>query len=164
MTRVERVGVIIVALVLIVGAGISIWSQVRRRLGTGMKPTDTGCLSNFKQLAIGITLYREENNDILPPAKWTTAIMPLIQNHDMLDCPLYSLHRGGAYAMNAALVGKPGWSVADESKVVLLLEFDGPGPNTNANVADRAKNRHDGSSTIAYANARVKFLKADVEP
>lgn len=164
MTQTERVGVILIALVLIVGAAISIGSQVRRRAGPNMTVYDSGCLANVKQLAVAIAIYRKENNDVLPPVKWTTAIMPLIQNHDMLDCPLYRQHRGGAYAMNAALVGKPGWSVADESKVTLLFEFDGLGPNTIANVADRAKSRHDGSSSIAYASAHVKFLKADVEP
>ena len=164
MTQTERVGVILIALVLIVGAAISIGSQVRRRAGPNMTVYDSGCLANVKQLAVAIAIYREENNDVLPPAKWMTAIMPVIRSRDMLECPLYRRHRGGAYAMNAALVGKPGWSFPDESKVTLLFEFDGPGPNTVARVEERAKRRHQGSSPIARLDAHVKFLKADVEP
>lgn len=161
MTRAERLAIAFIAVALIVGASISLWPMFVRP-HPHLREFDSACLSNLKQLSIGLGIYQEDNGGMLPPKKWMTALLPVVKTRDMMECPYYRQVRGGGYALNSDLVGKSGWGVEEPSRTNLLFEFDGTGPNSVADFSKRAENRHNGYSAIAYLDTHVKILKGDL--
>src|ERR1044071_10139245 len=48
----------------------------------------TTCLSNVKQIALGLSMYSDEYDDYLPPAAvWANACLPELKNVDVMRCP-----------------------------------------------------------------------------
>jgi len=64
------------------------------------KARQTACLSNLKQIGIGIMQYTQDNDGVIPPsqvsynppantslASWPTLIFPYVKNEDVFVCP-----------------------------------------------------------------------------
>jgi prepilin-type processing-associated H-X9-DG protein len=124
----------------------------------------TQCLSNVKQLAVGLQIYLTDSDDRLPARGWLPEMEPYLKNDDMLTCPLVPHGRYG-YAMNAALMGIDANTVKAPAKTPLFFETDALGRGVVANLAARNRDRHDGKgSNISYLDSHAKFILKDDEP
>lgn len=89
----------------------------------------TSCLSNTKQIMLGMLMYAQDNDCHLPAcAAWETDIHPLIRNKQVFECPVAPRGSGPDYAMVSR------WSSADLQHIessfqaVVLYEVAGGQP------------------------------------
>ena len=68
------------------------------------------CLSNAKQLGLGLMMYAQDYDEHLPPAeKWMTVTQPYIKNKTIYVCPVVkkeSPKTAASYAMDSRLSGR----------------------------------------------------------
>jgi prepilin-type processing-associated H-X9-DG protein len=104
----------------------------------------TSCVSNCKQLAMGMLMYAQDYDEKLPPmktsAKFQKAVMPYIKNAKIFLCPATQK----PYALNATLNHK------SMAKIKTLA--------TTAAIFD-AKPHADGMYSVAYVDGHVKREK-----
>ena len=64
------------------------------------------CASNEKQLALGVTIYTQDYDELLPPAAaadgtlWPVMINPFIKNDQIRLCPSDSVDKRNSYGVN----------------------------------------------------------------
>lgn len=109
------------------------------------------CLSNAKQLALGVLMYTNDNDDKFPKvaAKVHDAIFPYTKNRKLWFCPEHP--DMVAFTFNSSLLGKTSTSVAEPANTVMIyqghdgkLDFDA-----------------EGKAVIAFADGHVKRLTKD---
>lgn len=77
----------------------------------------TSCLSNEKQIMLGMLMYAQDNDSHLPGSgAWHDAIYPYIRNKQIFDCPAAALNAGPDYAMASR------WSGADPKGIPLSYQ------------------------------------------
>ena len=105
------------------------------------QPQDKACLSNLKQINLGLLMYVQDYDEVLPPtksmAKMQTLLNPYIKNNSIFACPA----TGTAYKVNPALSGK---------KMVTIKA-----PATTVTFYD-AKPHADGRYRVGYLDGHVK--------
>jgi prepilin-type processing-associated H-X9-DG protein len=110
----------------------------------GQAPGDTQCLSNTKQIAIGLLMYIQDYDDTLPPMKSTasvqTAIFPYIKNKAVFTCPVTKK----GYVYSAALGKKKMAQIKAPASTVMLKD---------------AVPHPDGMTTVAYLDGHCKRIK-----
>jgi prepilin-type processing-associated H-X9-DG protein len=150
----------------------------------------TACMSNLKQIALGIQQYAQDNNRRYPlPGGdvanglenwlWSAAIISTIKNPDVFQCPSeLSANSGTDYWINGNLLGKSDARVRVPASVILNADGDAhpadyalaeanPSPPTDPGAwekwsatADYAT-RHLGGANYSFVDGHVKFLKPD---
>lgn len=131
----------------------------------GMKRVS--CLSNTKQLALGMLLYAEGNDQRLPPADgWNTATRSPIQSE--LHCPAAT--SPWSYAMNSEASGlnvetdqPDGPDLRGPSDLVLVFEADARLPNASGGP-EWLVFRHDGRTNLCFADGHARSLKKEEVP
>lgn len=64
------------------------------------------CINNMKHLALGLIMYSNDWDEMLPPAdRWSEAISPYIKSTSLYVCPQAPQLRCG-YALNRVIAGK----------------------------------------------------------
>ena len=109
----------------------------------------TSCLSNTKQIALGITMYVQDYDERMPrsAAGYQSMIMPYIKSDEVFRCALDA--KGTiSYSMNVSLQNRSLAEVANPVHTVLLYE----GHN---GVVDY---RHDGRAAIAFVDGHAKLM------
>ena len=153
-----RVGcfvVLLVGMILSVGVLFPIFARATA------KASSNPCLSNVKQIMLGMIMYASENGDRLPYAtNWPAALYPYIKNEQIYICPSdgrRDLQSSGrfktSYTMssysNALVTG----SVPRAAELVVLFEgltlFGGP---------EAVDNRHNDGANCAYVDGHCKWL------
>ena len=106
MKRGERSGftlielLVVIAIIAILAAILfPVFAQARE------KARQSGCLSNSKQIALGVLMYVQDYDEVVPLvydlntlSSWTDRIQPYIKNWDLMFCP-----SGGGKRLPAAL-------------------------------------------------------------
>lgn len=118
------------------------------------------CMSQVKQLALGVVLYAQDHDDRFPLRDaWMEANHRYLKDDAILVCPEA---RQGAYgyAFNATLSSA---KTPDAPPQVILL-YDSINPIRNA--SDRVQSlpspgRHKGRNTIAYADGHAKNVSRE---
>jgi len=65
---------------------------------------DAACLSNLKQLGLGLTMYAGDNDEKMPPRDaWMDAIGPYTKNPQIFHCILVKAPGLYGYALNAGV-------------------------------------------------------------
>jgi len=155
------------------------------------KARQTNCLSNIKQLDMGIQMYTQDYDEMMPFANygtytWRSAILPYVKNAQIFQCPskkmatpLFSAtaEGNGGYAMNIAHdavgsptppYGQPLGAVEDSASCILVLESDG---GEAVGVVDNARGwvpteawatRHNGGANYGFVDGHAKFQRPDV--
>jgi prepilin-type processing-associated H-X9-DG protein len=109
----------------------------------------TSCISNEKQIAVGILMYVQDYDEIFPrkKASYVDLVMPYIKNRQVFTCPLDA--RGTiSYTFNANIQGVSDASIAAPAMTVLLYE----GKNMQLDY------RHDGRAAVAFVDGHVKMI------
>lgn len=122
------------------------------------KAREASCLSNIKQLDLGILMYAADHNNRLPnAATWTQDIQPYVKNPALLHCADDTSGARSSYAMNAVLSGADSNKLMDSaSEVVLLYETNQPGDSPSGDASTVAP-RHNGGSNYGFLDGHVKW-------
>jgi len=82
------------------------------------------CLSNVKNLALGVQMYLADNNEAFPPSRdWCDRLQEYTKNDTVFQCPRADNLRC-AFAYNAALDGASFASLDTPTKTVVIFESD----------------------------------------
>jgi prepilin-type processing-associated H-X9-DG protein len=119
------------------------------------------CLSNLKQLLLGILMYAQDYNQVLPPAEtWGDAILPYVKNKEIFLCPSAPDLPCG-YAYHDAYSKKKLAEVSRPAEAILL--YDSTRGDWNAHDAGTSlpkEGRHLGQVNVGYVDGHVKALEA----
>jgi prepilin-type processing-associated H-X9-DG protein len=123
---------------------------------SGPSGPTTQCLSNGKQLGLGMLLYASDFDERLPHSDhWLSDLDPYVKNPD-LACPATPTKRYG-YAMHLSLSGAELKSVEKPEERIMLFESIAVIPNAAGDEGLLPNpGRHKGRNTIAYADGHVK--------
>ena len=144
----------------------------------------TVCLSNLRQIALGMQQYTQDNNRRFPPVPdfskinegWLSSLSATLTSTAVLQCSSESKKIEPSithYWLNANLLGKSDVRLRTPVSVVTLgdgeqsgISYVFPKDNTDVNP-NRWKPdgayaiRHFGDSNFAFADRHVKWLKSD---
>ena len=131
----------------------------------GGKASQAACMSNLKQLALGMMMYCQDYDEQMPPAdKWCDVLMPYVKNEAIFKCPADD--GPFSYAMNYKLSKQNLSQVMSPAETIILFETepsrknafdDQTGAMPGASLA--TPGRHDGGNNFAYADGHVRWLK-----
>lgn len=155
------------------------------------KARQSSCLSNEKQIALGIMQYCQDYDERFPmyadaaySYNWDTAIAPYLKNTQVLQCPSFSGAAGTRYGVNyphvcwtsgAAALG----TITRPASIAMLFEtqYDNGGvlklaycrscwptsPNAGAALSGfPSVPRHNEGLNIAYCDGHCKWLKQNL--
>jgi len=125
------------------------------------KARAVACLSNVKQLNLGLMMYADDWDGYLPPAQtWADGILPYLrpgtspEEEALFDCPA----SGAYYALNEALAGQSLDALPDNAgEVVLVFDSDIETWNAHGTMdALPATPPHGQLYTIGFADGHVE--------
>ena len=120
------------------------------------KARATSCLSNVKQLQLGMLMYAQDYNEVFPPAgKWCDVTMPYTKNTQIYVCPQAS-GGVGSYAMNDGLSGRELSAIVSPAQTVSLFDST-PGWNVYGG-SSLIVNRHNGGANFGFADGHAKWM------
>jgi prepilin-type processing-associated H-X9-DG protein len=120
------------------------------------------CLSNIKQLDLGMLMYAQDYDDHFPlPKSWNDGLMPYVKNEEVFRCPSESNRTLPSYGMNWRLGKVKSSTLALPGRTVLL--FDAlPGKNQAGGqglLPDPP--RHPNAQNIGFADGHAKSVAED---
>ncbi len=147
------------------------------------KARQTSCLSNVKQLGLGILMYIQDYDECFPGRyvgltypdsiyqPWYNVIGPYIKNLQLLTCPSYKTQAVG-YGYNSAVVasptvlgpGAPLSAIQDTSRVMMLADSTyaptayAPSGYTYAAYVPLYANLHNGGVNVAFVDGHGKWM------
>ena len=97
------------------------------------KDRQTSCLSNVKQVALGVMMYMQDYDDAMlhyryffpNETSWYTVVQPYIQNTQILSCPSQGSTRA-TYGWNYRYLGFPGKDGTQTTAAKVLAEVSQP--------------------------------------
>jgi prepilin-type processing-associated H-X9-DG protein len=126
------------------------------------KGWDVQCLSNMKQIGVGLLLYEEDWDERMPPsANWYDGSrryisMSKTDKSDVFQCP--AAQSRASYGFNAALGGAREDQIEAPVKTVILFEADAPSRSFSGGLRDVAARRHGGvASNVVFADGHQKY-------
>ncbi len=120
------------------------------------KARQTSCLSNLKQLALGMQMFAQEHNNRLPSAlTWKREITPYVKNEQLFRCPTDESDQACSYAMNYELSEADLNTLASPEEQILLYEADESGAPAR---------RHNEGLNIAFADGHAKWYRDPPRP
>ena len=109
----------------------------------------TACVSNLKQVGIGMIMYAQDYHDsfALKAATYKSQIMPYVKNELVFHCP--SDKSGGvSYSFNTNLQGVSQSNIKNPSQTVLVYE----GKNGQLDY------HHEGMAAVGFADGHVALI------
>ncbi len=162
------VAIVVVGLIVVFGGVIA--AIVFPAFGKAQeKARQTTCLSNVKQLNLGMLMYAQDHAvreqmqlaaGVFPPSgAWADGIEPYVRNPALLQCPgAPELEYG--YAMNSAVGGAGIMSLGNPATTELLYDSTANSKNANdALTSLPSPGRHYGFNNIGYVDGHAKSVK-----
>jgi beta-lactamase regulating signal transducer with metallopeptidase domain len=116
------------------------------------KAVTTVCLSNLKQVALGLIMFAQDHNEsfALRAATYKAQAMPYIKSEMVFHCPS---DKPGAvsYSFNANLQGVPLSNISNISETVLVYE----GKNGQLDF------HHDGMAVVGFGDGHVQLVSPE---
>ncbi|MEN6304084.1 MAG: hypothetical protein ABFD96_15240 [Armatimonadia bacterium] len=130
-------------------------------LRLGDEAQGSTCLSNLKQICLGILMYAQDHDEVLPPAdKWVDEIMPYLKNELVFKCPA-APDLQCAYAFNAALSKMPLGRINNPAETIVVFESNLGTRNAHGNPTDLPNPaRHNDGNNFGYVDGNCKWLQA----
>ena len=114
------------------------------------KARQTACLSNQRQLAMGIIMYAGDNNETFPPNEGVYTSLAGTK----LVCQDRPIKTNTGYAMEVTAYGQLLSAVPDPTVQALVFDSDNDYADWQASVA-----RHDGGYIAAYVDGHAAYTK-----
>lgn len=128
--------------------------------GQHLDKSETSCLSNVKQLGLGMQMYAQDYDENLPIRRnWNDAVYPYIKNWSAYQCPYAEDQNQPTYAMNQFVSGVKPKDMGNSEQTVLLFDSV-PGKNLAGSAGlFPDPPRHYDSQTIGFCDGHVKLIK-----
>jgi prepilin-type processing-associated H-X9-DG protein len=124
------------------------------------KAAGVQCMSNVKQLNLGVMMYSSDNNDHFPSGTiWCDALRAYVTNEKAYICSQGKPGQRCHYALNAQLVGRELKDVQAPAETVLIFETDGGWNVSGGRELLPAKPRHSGAYTVGFADGHVEMVR-----
>ena len=115
------------------------------------KAQQTSCLSNIKQISLGLLMYSSDYNEILPPADdWQAKIYPYIKNERIFTCPASGLG-DQSYEYNPVLDGRNMWETIPRPAESAML-WDSGFPNGTG--------PHNEGWNLGFCDGHAKWMRS----
>ena len=125
------------------------------------KAAQVHCMSNVRQLNLGLMMYVSDNNDLFPSGtNWCDVLMPYIKNEKTYLCSLGKPGQRCHYAFNAKLAGREMKDIQTPAETVLIFEADGDWNAAGGSELFPAKTRHSGTYAIGFADGHAEMVQA----
>ena len=120
------------------------------------------CLSNIKQLNLGMLMYAQDFDDRFPPpGSWKEAEYPYLKNESIFHCPEADEdEKRATYAMNRQLNDKTASSILQPAEAVMVFDSV-PGNNLNGGpwlLPDPP--RHKRGDYFGFVDGHAKWFSA----
>lgn len=129
-------------------------------LRLGAEAQGSTCLSNLKQICLGILQYAQDHDEILPPAdKWIDEIMPYLHNEEVFKCP-GTPDRAYGYAFNTAFSKMPLARIDNPTEAIVVFESNLGIRNAHGKPTEVPRpGRHNDGNNFGYVDGHCKWLR-----
>lgn len=119
------------------------------------------CLSNMRQLMLGLLMYTQDFDETLPGATWARDLLPYIgDNEPLLRCPERPDVPVG-YALNEKLIGASLKDIKRPWEIVALFEVSGGGESQVGNAADVPDpGFHNGMLAVGFVDGHAEMMSS----
>ena len=119
------------------------------------------CMSNVKQLNLGVMMYASDNNGQFPSGTtWCDALRAYATNDKVYLCTQGKPGQRCHYALNAQLVGRELKDVQTPAETVLIFETDGGWNLSGGRELLPAKPRHSNGYVVGFADGHAELVQA----
>lgn len=117
------------------------------------KAQQVSCMSNLKQIGLGLHMYAADYDGYLPPAdSWPSVLKPYLEAEEVYTCP----STGEQYVFNEALAGHNIEEVSNPMEVPMAWDAPGPG--------DLTTGPHAGEFNVLYVDGHVTTVEELPQP
>lgn len=160
--KVAVAGVVVSSIALIIGPMLAILGAVMfpAFMKARLAAQATTCMSNVKQISMGVMMYSNEHNDTLPDAaKWVESISLYLPDKKLFHCP--SVESDWiCYAMNNNLDKVSIGKINNPPDTVMIFESIREVDNPNGGIGLLPlPGRHDGTNNIGFADGHVMSVR-----
>ncbi len=114
------------------------------------KARQSNCLSNVKQIMLGMGMFAEDYDGRLPNAlTWVDDLQPYTKNEQIFNCPHHSTAQMDSYAMVRRYSGVKLEDIDNLAETIIIYEAENGQPAY----------RHNGGMNVGYADGHGKWLK-----
>jgi prepilin-type processing-associated H-X9-DG protein len=129
-------------------------------------PLGTRCLSNLRQLSLGMLMYESDWDGLPRRDQWMDRLLPYIKQENIIFCPAlrdeHSEHGWFGYAMNSVLSGKSTEKLKQPEREPLVYDSINLARNASDPVLSLIwPGRHEGANNVAFADGHVRSFKTD---
>jgi prepilin-type processing-associated H-X9-DG protein len=120
------------------------------------------CMSNVKQLNLGVMMYANDNQDQFPSGTtWCDALRAYATNDKVYLCTQGKPGQRCHYALNAQLVGRELKDVHTPAETVLIFETDGGWNLSGGRELLPAKPRHSNGYVVGFADGHAELVRPE---
>ena len=130
--------------------------------GNGGHRHRRACLSNTKQLGLGMIMYMSDHDELLPHLQWNDQIVPYTKNPDLFRCPQIESGKGSGFALNGRLRGKS--AVGDKKPAEVATIFESNDLTLGAvgwTLEPLDSKRHENGINVAFLDGHAKMVRND---
>jgi len=149
-------GISLLMLPLLVALMVPALTKARQRAQT------ISCVSQMKQLALGVRLYANDNKDTFPPADtWCDALQPYVASQQYFQCKADKSGQLCSFALNKSVAGRKEAEV--DPRTVLLFEVEGGGGWNTSGGRElmMPQSRHGQTVVVGFADGSVQQVRAN---
>ena len=122
------------------------------------KARQTSCMSNEKQLALGVLMYTADFDERMPVKQtWADDLSPYVRNEDAHGCPSAPPSMERSYGYNARLDRLALEKVPFPAGAVMLFDAKATGSNPTGGPELLAA-RHQGKASVAFVDGHVQLM------
>ena len=127
------------------------------------KAAGISCMSNIKQLNLGLIMYADDNKERFPTGTtWCDSLTPYVGGStNVFICPRGARNQRCHYAFNAQLAGRSTKEIESPAQTVQVFESDGGWNVSGGRELLPAKNRHGGVYGIGFADGHAEMVRAE---
>ena len=118
------------------------------------KARSISCLSNEKQISLGLLMYSQDYDEKFPPAKsWIDKNQPYVKNDSLYHCPNASVF---GYAFNKDLSGLPLAKISSPQTTIFIYDSSTLSKNATDSVTSLpSPPRHGRTNNVSYADGHA---------
>lgn len=125
------------------------------------KATSIQCMSNVRQLNLGLRMYADDNKDLFPSGTaWCDNLISYLGGStNAFICPQGAPNRRSHYAVNARLAGHSIKDIQAPAQTVLVFEIDGGWNVSGGRELLPVKARHGGAYAVGFADGHAEMVR-----